>query len=128
MVTPFAFDVTPSAAQKQSPCADCRSERLPAALGAAAISVLAAACGSSLRVPPSLIHGFAAPGFEEVREEFARNFAERGEAGAAVCAYWGGQKVVDLWGGYRDVRTREPWNEDTLVMVMSTTKGLSAMT
>ncbi|MBN1837339.1 MAG: beta-lactamase family protein [Spirochaetales bacterium] len=75
-----------------------------------------------------MIHGYVAPGFEEVREEFLRNFAKRGEVGAAVCAYWKGQKVVDLWGGYRDVKTREPWGEDTLVMVMSSTKGLSAMT
>jgi hypothetical protein len=28
--------------------------------------------------------GYSAPGFEEVRTEFARNFAERGEIGAAV--------------------------------------------
>ena len=42
--------------------------------------------------------GWVAPGFEEVRAEFERNFAERGEIGAAVAAYWRGEKVVDLWG------------------------------
>ena len=45
--------------------------------------------------------GWVAPGFEEVRAEFDRNFAERGEIGAAVAAYWRGEKVVDLWGGRR---------------------------
>ena len=45
--------------------------------------------------------GWVAPGFEEVRAEFERNFAERGEIGAAVAAYWRGEKVVDLWGGRR---------------------------
>ena len=45
--------------------------------------------------------GRVAPGFEEVRTEFERNFAERGEIGAAVAAYWRGEKVVDLWGGRR---------------------------
>ncbi len=44
---------------------------------------------------------WVAPGFEEVRAEFERNFAERGEIGAAVAAYWRGEKVVDLWGGRR---------------------------
>ncbi len=72
--------------------------------------------------------GWAAPGFEEVRAEFDRNFAERGEIGAAVSAYWRGEKVVDLWGGRRIPGGDEPWNEDTLVLVHSTTKGMAAMT
>jgi CubicO group peptidase (beta-lactamase class C family) len=78
--------------------------------------------------PPAPIHGFVAPGFEEVRTEFERNFAERGDIGAAVAAYWRGEKVVDLWGGYRTPERDAPWEEDTMVAVASTTKGLAAMT
>ena len=74
------------------------------------------------------VNGMVAPGFEEVRAEFERNFSERGEIGAAVAAYWRGEKVVDLWGGRRTPAGDEPWNEDTMVVVMSTTKGLTAMT
>jgi hypothetical protein len=37
------------------------------------------------------IEGLVAPGFEEVRTEFERNFVERGEIGAAVAAYWRGE-------------------------------------
>lgn len=74
------------------------------------------------------IDGFVAPGFEEVRAEFERNFAERGEIGAAVAAYWRGEPVVDLWGGRRTPNDNSPWNRDTMIVVMSTTKGLSAMT
>ena len=48
------------------------------------------------RRAPSGIGGHVAPGFEEVRAEFQRNFAERGEIGAAVAAYVRGKKVVDL--------------------------------
>jgi CubicO group peptidase (beta-lactamase class C family) len=73
-------------------------------------------------------NGSVARGFDEVRAEFERNFAERGEIGAAVAAYWRGQKVVDLWGGRRTPDGDAPWNEDTMVIVASTTKGLSAMT
>ncbi len=73
------------------------------------------------------LHGFVAPGFEPVQAEFARNFAERGELGAACTIYLKGEKVVDLWGGYRDKQTHEPWEEDTLVLVFSSTKGLSAL-
>src|SRR5436309_15637591 len=75
-----------------------------------------------------MIDGFVAPGFEPVRVEFERNFAERGELGGACAAYRGGEKVVDLWGGVRDARTGEPWERDTLVLVYSTSKGLAAMT
>ncbi len=71
--------------------------------------------------------GTVAPGFEAVQAEFVRNFTQRGELGAACAIYYQGQQVVDLWGGYRDERTRAPWEEDTLVIVYSTTKGLAAL-
>lgn len=74
------------------------------------------------------VQGRVAPGFEQVREEFERNFSRRGEIGAAVAVYWRGQKVVDLWGGRRSPYADEPWLEDTLVVVYSTTKGVSALT
>ena len=78
--------------------------------------------------PTARIDGLVAPGFEEVRVEFERNFARRGEIGAAVAAYWRGERVVDLWGGRRMPTGDAPWNEDTMVVVMSSTKGLAAMT
>lgn len=74
------------------------------------------------------VAGSVAPGFEEVRDAFERNFNQRHEIGAAVAAYWRGEKVVDLWGGRRAPEGDAPWNEDTMVIVMSTTKGLAAMT
>jgi CubicO group peptidase (beta-lactamase class C family) len=74
------------------------------------------------------IHGFVSGGFEAVREAFAENFSRRNELGSACCIYVRGEKVVDLWGGVRNKATGEPWEEDTMVVVYSTTKGLSAMT
>ncbi|HSE51877.1 MAG TPA: serine hydrolase domain-containing protein [Gemmatimonadales bacterium] len=67
-------------------------------------------------------------GFEAVRDAFAENFTRRGELGGACCVYYRGEKVVDLWGGVRNQATGEPWEEDTMVLVYSTTKGLAAMT
>lgn len=40
--------------------------------------------------------------------------------------YRHGEPVVDLWGGFRDVEKCQPWREDTLVLVFSATKGLTA--
>jgi len=75
----------------------------------------------------SAISGFVKPGFEAVREAFAENFERRNELGAACCIYYRGEKVVDLWGGVRNEATGEPWEEDTMVIVFSATKGLSGL-
>jgi len=77
--------------------------------------------------PSTSINGEVGPGFEAVREAFERNFAERDEIGAAVAAYWRGEKIVDLWGGRRAANRPDPWEGDTRVIVFSTTKGLTAM-
>jgi len=74
------------------------------------------------------IEGHVSPGFEAVRGAFTNNFAYRREIGAACCAYYRGEKVVDLWGGARNGVTGEPWERDTMVIVYSATKGLAAMT
>ena len=73
------------------------------------------------------IAGYVAPGFEAVREVFARNFSRDIEVGASFCAIVDGETVVDLWGGYRDRACTQPWVEDTLVNVYSTTKGLASI-
>lgn len=74
------------------------------------------------------IEGQVSAGFEAVREAFAENFSQRHELGGACCVYHRGEKVVDLWGGVRNKATGEPWQEDTMVVVWSATKGLAAMT
>jgi CubicO group peptidase (beta-lactamase class C family) len=78
--------------------------------------------------PSARIEGHVSPGFEAVRETFVENFSRRHELGGACCVYHHGEKVVDLWGGVRNKATGEPWQEGTMVLVYSTTKGLAAMT
>ncbi|MEU9483647.1 serine hydrolase domain-containing protein [Streptomyces decoyicus] len=69
-------------------------------------------------------HGWADEGFGAFADEFARNFAERGELGAAAAVFVGGRKVVDLWGGIADDRTGREWQEDTVLPVMSLAKAV----
>jgi CubicO group peptidase (beta-lactamase class C family) len=78
-------------------------------------------------VPKELVKGDVDEGYGPVADEFRRNFAERDEIGAACAVYRDGRKVVDLWGGYRDGVARAPWDEDTLVPMFSTTKGIASM-
>jgi CubicO group peptidase (beta-lactamase class C family) len=74
-----------------------------------------------------VVEGDTATGFEGVRDAFVANFAQGLEVGAAFSAYHRGAKVVDLWGGTADVHTGRPWTEDTIVLVYSTTKGMTAV-
>jgi CubicO group peptidase (beta-lactamase class C family) len=74
-----------------------------------------------------VIEGHVSRGFEAVRDTFEANFSRRQELGGAVCVYHRGEKVVDLWGGVRNLRGDE-WERDTMVVVHSATKGLAAMT
>ena len=65
--------------------------------------------------------------FAAVREEFALNFAERGEVGAAVCIVVDGATVVDLAGGWADPVAGTPWRHDTLVNFYSVGKAFVAL-
>ena len=73
------------------------------------------------------IEGQVVPGFEPVRDVFARNFSEGGDVGAGVCIVHRGEVVVDLWGGFQDPGCAVPWLPETMVNVYSTTKGIAAI-
>ncbi|HHL42924.1 MAG TPA: class A beta-lactamase-related serine hydrolase [Hellea balneolensis] len=73
------------------------------------------------------INGFVAPGFEGVQDAFAQNFAQGLESGASICLMKDGECVVDIWAGTKDKRRQEPWEQDTLVPVFSTTKAIAAL-
>jgi CubicO group peptidase (beta-lactamase class C family) len=75
-----------------------------------------------------MIHGSVAQGFEAMRDKFGRKFAERGGAGGACAICRKGEKGVDIWSGYGNVQSREPWKENTMALVFSTTKGKASMT
>ncbi|MCZ8378991.1 serine hydrolase [Mycobacterium sp. CPCC 205372] len=79
-------------------------------------------------VSPDDIHGDADEGYGKVADAFRANFAAREEIGAAVAVYRDGVKVVDMWGGYRNGLTKQPWQRDTIVNMFSTTKGIAALT
>ena len=74
----------------------------------------------------SEISGTCDPRFAEVRHEFVRNFAERGELGAAVSIAVDGKPIVNLWGGLADEAKATPWRNDTMAVVFSSTKGVAA--
>lgn len=73
------------------------------------------------------VHGSCDPKFQQVRQEFERNFRERDEVGASVCVTVRGETVVDLWGGIARPETQTPWTAETISIVFSSTKGATAL-
>ena len=61
-----------------------------------------------------------------VADEFQRILEESPHSGAAFAAFADGQVVVDLWGGIADPASGAEWQEDTIQLVFSGTKGLVA--
>jgi len=73
------------------------------------------------------VQGTCTSRFAQVREEFERNFAERGEVGASVCVTIDGETVVDMWGGTAEPASGRAWSADTVGNVWSATKGATAL-
>lgn len=77
------------------------------------------------------IHGYCDEKFAAVRDAFAANFNSDDDAlrdvGASVAISLEGEMVVDLWGGHRDQAASQPWQEDTIVNVYSSTKTMAAL-
>ena len=70
------------------------------------------------------IHGICKPGYERIRDAFAQNFEQHGEIGGALSLVVDGETAVDIWGGSADAAGTRPWEQDTIVNVFSTTKGI----
>lgn len=71
-----------------------------------------------------MLNGFVHPDFRRVARVFERQIPRR-VGGAALCIYHRGEKVVDCWAGTRDVEGN-PWEEDTLALSYSTSKGVAS--
>src|SRR5947209_14898170 len=70
----------------------------------------------------SMAVGTCVAGFEEVCALLDAQVAVTG-GGAAVCVYHRGRPVVDAWAGAADA-AGSPWQEDSLAVSYSTTKGV----
>lgn len=73
------------------------------------------------------LHGHCDERFTKLRSAFEASFDSGEDVGAAVAITIDGEPVVDLWGGLANAETGQPWQEDTLVNVYSTTKGMTAI-
>jgi len=73
------------------------------------------------------VNGMLEPQFQPVLEALKENFRSEDEVGSAVSVVIDGRTVVDLWGGWRDGAKQREWQRDTLVCMMSVSKGITGM-
>lgn len=73
------------------------------------------------------VSGRVDDGWQGVAEAFAANFEQHGDVGAACCVYRDGRAVVDIWAGVADRESGRAWVDDTIVLVFSSTKGVTAI-
>ncbi|WP_182348463.1 serine hydrolase domain-containing protein [Tomitella gaofuii] len=75
----------------------------------------------------SAVQGACAGRFEPIRAALEENFRQGTELGASIFVDIDGERVVDLWGGYRNAKRTLPWEENTIVNVWSTTKTVTCL-
>lgn len=73
-----------------------------------------------------VISGFCHPRFSAVEEQLSEAINSGFDTGASVAIEYQGELVVNLWGGHEDREKTQPWQEQTLVNVFSTTKAITA--
>ena len=66
--------------------------------------------------------------FKEVKELFESLHSSGREVGSSFAVYKDGKAIIDIWGGYTDKHKTNPWNQNSLANVWSTTKGVAAIT
>jgi CubicO group peptidase (beta-lactamase class C family) len=73
------------------------------------------------------VRGRADGRLEPVKDVLAGLIDSGEELGASIVVDVDGQTLLDVWGGWRDEARTQPWAEDTIVNVWSTTKTVTTL-
>jgi len=73
------------------------------------------------------VEGVCDPKFQEVRDLVNSRLEQGEELGASICVNIDGKNVIDLWGGYADPAKTQPWTQDTITVVWSCSKVVTAL-
>jgi CubicO group peptidase (beta-lactamase class C family) len=77
--------------------------------------------------PSTPLGGTCSSRFAPLRDLFAAKLELGEDLGASVAVIVDGEMVVDLWGGWADAARTVPWTENTITVVFSTTKTMTAL-
>ncbi|KAM0294270.1 hypothetical protein HYE67_007929 [Fusarium culmorum] len=73
------------------------------------------------------VHGICSPQFQGVRDLLEGYIKSNEELGASITVNINDKVVVDIWGGHKDQERKEPWEENTIVNVFSSTKTVTSL-
>ena len=73
------------------------------------------------------LNGTCDPRFDAVRDALAGNIDSGEELGASLVVDIDGERVMDVWGGFRDPGHTTAWDENTITNVWSTTKTITSL-
>ena len=71
------------------------------------------------------ISGMCDARFGALKDVMAQSIADGHDIGASFAVSLEGEMLVDIWGGTLDAEGTQPWQQDTIVNVYSTTKPMS---
>lgn len=66
------------------------------------------------------------PSASRIQSAFHANFSKDREVGAALSVWQDGQEILSICGGFRNAARSLPWEDDTLVLIWSATKGMAS--
>jgi len=70
-----------------------------------------------------MIYGYCEEKYNPIKKIFENYFLEQDEIGASFAVYKEGKALIDLWSGLKS-KNGKKWEENTIVNVFSTTKGI----
>lgn len=73
------------------------------------------------------VHGSWSPGSDALVERFRESLPPEQDAGAALSIWHKGAEIVNVWAGIADPRSGRAWTEDTMNVIFSCSKGLTAL-
>ncbi len=73
------------------------------------------------------LNGIYYPKCEAVLDAVVQNYRSEDEVGSSVSVVKDGRTVVDLWGGWKDAARQREWQHDTIVCMMSVSKGIMGL-
>ncbi|KAI9489751.1 beta-lactamase/transpeptidase-like protein [Zychaea mexicana] len=87
-------------------------------------SVFGYKCERRYDVP---FHGYVHDDYSSAEQAFKDNFFAGEDVGAAVAAYVKGELVMDMQGGWQNVKERTPYSNESLQLVFSSTKVFTSI-
>ncbi|KAJ5841146.1 hypothetical protein N7534_010976 [Penicillium rubens] len=75
----------------------------------------------------AIVQGPCDPAFNRVRDLLQERLTSGEEVGASLCVNINGKNVLDIWGGHANAAKTRSWEKDTLTVVFSSTKVVTAL-